>query len=208
MLFDNPLDLILGQSSKIRILRFLVMTGSESNGREVAAIVGLSHVKCHTALQELNRHGVVGMRRSGKSILYCLNLKNVMAKKILIPLFEKEAHLKNSIAEVVAEHLKKPKPKSMILFGSFATGQARPDSDFDLLVIASGKKDIPRLKEGLEKAEISITAGFGNHLAPIVMEKKEFKMRFKRKDPLIRNIAKEGKVLFGESINSLITYNG
>lgn len=207
MLLVNQLDHILGQTSKIRILRFLITTDLELNGREIAVAVGLSHVKSHTALKELNQHGVVEMRRSGKSILYRLNLKNVLVKKMLIPLFGKEMRLKNILEEIISEYLKKPAPRSVILFGSFASGRARPDSDIDMLIVASRKEDIPLFKEGLEKAEIEITIGFGNHLAPIVMDEAEFKKRFKNKDKLIRNIAKEGKVLFGDSINDLITYN-
>ena len=207
MLSVNQLEYILGQGKvpKIRILRFLIKTGSEFNGREIAAAIDLSHVKCHTALKELHQHGVVEMRRSGKSILYCLNLKNVSVKKMLIPLFKKEAQLNDILKEIISEYLKKPKPKSVILFGSFASGRARPDSDIDVLIIASQKKNIPLFKKGLEKAEIEITMGFGNHLAPIVMAAGEFKKKFRDKDKLIRNIAKEGKVLFGDSINDLIT---
>lgn len=207
MLFDNQLEHILGQGKapKIRILRFLIVTpGSGFSGREIAAAIGLSHVKCHTALRELNMHGVVTMRHSGKSILYQLNLKNILVKKLLIPLFEREDRLKNVIAEIILGYLKKPAPKSIILFGSFASGKANPGSDIDVLVIASKKKDIPVLKAGLEKAEIEITIGFGNHLAPLVIEEGEFKRKFRTKDPLTRNIVKESKVLFGESINELI----
>lgn len=204
MLLVNPLEHILGQASKIRILRFLVTTGHELNGREIAAAVGLSHVKAHTALKELNQHGVVKMRRAGKSILYRLSLENVLVKKMLIPLFESEARLKNVIAETLSRYLKKPAPKSIILFGSSASGRARPDSDIDVLIVASKKKDILILEEDLQKAEISMTTGFGNHLAPIVMNEAEFKEKFKRKNKLVMNIAREGKVIFGDSINDLI----
>lgn len=210
MLFENQLEHILGQGKapKIRILRFLIITpGPGFSGREIAAAIGLSHVKCHTALQELNEHGVVAMRRSGKSILYQLNLKNILVKRLLIPLFEKEERLKGILVEIISGYLKRPAPKSVILFGSFAAGKARPDSDIDLLVIASKKDDIPLLKNKLENAEIEITIGFGNHLAPIVMQGSEFRKKFMHKDTLIRNIVKDGKVLMGEAINDLIACN-
>lgn len=206
MLLVNQLDHILGQMSKVRILRFLVTRQSEMTGREIASAsdVGLSHVQCHAALQELHHHGVVEMRHSGTAILYRLNLKSRLVEKILMPLFEEEARLKLIIKEILDKHLKRPKPKSVILFGSFASGSARPDSDIDLLIIASQKKHIPLFKKGLEKAEIEITIGFGNHLAPMVMDETEFKRKFKENDQLIRNVVKDGKVLSGDSINDLI----
>jgi len=204
MLFVNPLERILGQASKVRILRFLVMTNSELNGREIAAATELSHVKVHTALKELHQHDIVKMRRAGKSLLYRIHGENELVKQLLIPLFEKESQLSKMLAQRILSSVKRPKPKSVILFGSFASGRARPDSDIDILVVASRKKDIPSLEGGLRRAEISITAGFGNHLAPIVMAGAEFKKRFKAKDKFVTNIAHEGKVLFGDSINDLI----
>lgn len=204
MLITNPLDGILGQASKVSILRFLATTNAELNGREIAVAVGLSHVKVHTALKELSKHGVVIMRRSGKSILYRLNLNNVLVKDLLLPLFEEEAKIGEALKEIISKHLKRPKPTSAILFGSFATGNAKPDSDLDVLIVASNKRDIPMLNEALEKVEEIITASFGNQLAPIVMSKKEFKEKFKNKDKLITNITREGRVIFGNTINDLI----
>lgn len=204
MLMTNPLERLLGQASKIRILRFLVASDLELNGREIATAAGLSHVKVHTALKELNQYNVVEMRRAGKAILYRLNLKNILVKKMIIPLFEKEARLKNMLAEIVMAHLKRPAPKSVILFGSFATSRARPDSDIDLLIIAAKKGDVRGLEKGLRKSEISVTIGFGNHLAPILMDAAEFKARFKKGERFARDIARDGKVISGESINDLV----
>lgn len=204
MLFLNPLERILGQASKVRILRFLVKTDTELNGREIAAAIGLSHVKVHTALKELNQHDIVKMRRAGKSILYQLNLKNELVKQLLVPLFEKEARLNNMLADIISKYLEPHMLKSVILFGSFASDRARPDSDIDILIIAHNKKDIPLIEESLKRAEISITTGFGNHLAPIVMDGKKFKAGFKNKDKFVMNIAKEGKPILGDIINDLI----
>ena len=42
------------------------------------------------------------------------------------------------------------KPDKIILFGSHARGDPRPDSDIDLLVICDREKDVPRPKRGLD----------------------------------------------------------
>jgi len=208
MLLKNPLDHILGQASKVHILRFLIRTDAEFNGREIASAVGISHVNAHTALKKLSQHGVVVMRRGGRSILYRLNSNSVLVKKLLLPLFENEARLSKTLEETLSKHLKRPSPGSVILFGSFASGTAESDSDIDLLVVAREKKDIPLLSRRLEKVEISITAGFGNHLAAIVMDALEFKRKYRNGDRFIRNITKEATVLFGDSMNDLIQSNG
>lgn len=207
MLLVDQLDHLLGSVSKIRILRFLIRTNAELNGREIAAAIGLSHVQCHAALKMLARHDMVVMRHAGKSILYRLNTDNLTVQKILIPLFEQETQLQETLRKIVTSSLKKPVPKSVILFGSFATGKARPDSDIDLLVIAAHKKDFPLLQEGLKTAEAHVTTGFGNHLAPLLMDEAEFKKRFKNRDQLIRTIVREGKMIIGDSINELLAHS-
>lgn len=203
----NQFDHILGPTSKIKILRFLTTAIPELNGREIANAVGISHVNAHVALKELSQYGIVVMHRAGKSILYSLNLNNLLVKRILIPFFEKEARLGRMIGEILSKNLKKPFPRSVILFGSYALGLASPTSDIDVLVIASKKKDIPFLNAGLKKAEITIIIGFDKQLAPLVMDEDEFRKRFKNNNKLIRNIVREGVVLSGLTINDLIKAN-
>ena len=40
-------------------------------------------------------------------------------------------------------------PDKIILFGSRARGEARPNSDIDILVVSDREKDLPRYKRGL-----------------------------------------------------------
>jgi len=42
------------------------------------------------------------------------------------------------------------RPDRIILFGSRARGDARPDSDIDILVVSDREKDLPRHKRGLQ----------------------------------------------------------
>lgn len=42
-------------------------------------------------------------------------------------------------------------PQKIILFGSRATGQARPDSDLDLLIVYSGKKSKREVKLDVQR---------------------------------------------------------
>lgn len=42
------------------------------------------------------------------------------------------------------------KPDKVILFGSRARGDVRPDSDVDILVVSDKEKNMPRYKRGLQ----------------------------------------------------------
>ena len=206
MLLNNPLDEILGQVSKIKILRFLVNSQAQLNGREIAKNVGLSHVKVHTALKDLSRHGIVNIRSVGKSLIYWLNEEHLLVKEVLRPIFEKESKFFQLIIKTILRESKRPKPLTIILFGSFAKGGALPNSDIDILLVYPNHKSRVLITKELAEAEKKITLLFGNHLASISMKVAEFKSRFKKNDRFIKEITRTGKVIFGKGIGELASY--
>ena len=105
MNFTYPLDHILGQLSKIKIIRFLIKAGVPMNGREIGKAVGLSHVRCYTILKEFSEQGIVSLRQIGRSTVYELQQNHIVVKYWLKPLFLKEELLKNSLARAVTNYL-------------------------------------------------------------------------------------------------------
>jgi len=84
-------------------------------------------------------------------------------------------------------------PEKIILFGSHARGDAGPDSDVDLLVI------MPR--DGQEypqrqAAQIHLQCHPGFPIDVIVRTREEFEQRQQMRDWFMRDIAREGKVLY------------
>lgn len=207
MLLDRPLDDVLGQTSKIKILRFLIKTQAQLNGREIAKNVGLSHVKVHTALKDLSKHGLVNMRSVGKSLVYWLNEEHFLVREIIRPIFEKEVDIFKQIIRIILKETKPPRPLSIILFGSFAKGKPLADSDIDIVLVYSSHKNKYLITKELSNAEKKITLLFGNHLASVPIKIEEFQKRFKRGDRFIKEIARTGKVLYSRSISELISLN-
>lgn len=203
MLLDSPLNDIFGQYSKVKILRFLVQSQSQSNGREIAKNVGLSHVKAHTALKDLTRQGVVNMRSAGSSLVYWLNEDHFLVKEIIRPAFEKEEGLFEYISRLILKEISLPKPSSMILFGSFAKGNASADSDIDVVIIYPRSKNKTVISKELSEAEKKITSFFGNRLSSVPLLIDEFQKRLKTKDAFIHEIIRSGKVIYGRSITEL-----
>jgi len=93
-----------------------------------------------------------------------------------------------SLAEKIAREFH---PEKIILFGSHARGEARPDSDVDLLVI------MPR--NGKERhqqaAEIHLKCHPGFPMDVLVRTREEFEERLGMRDWFMRDIAREGKIL-------------
>jgi predicted nucleotidyltransferase len=82
-------------------------------------------------------------------------------------------------------------PEKIILFGSHARGDARTDSDVDLLVIMprNGKE------HHQQAAEIHLKCHPGFPIDVLVRTREEFEERLGMRDWFMRDIAREGKVL-------------
>lgn len=205
MNFTNPLDLILGQPSKIKILRFLILTGVPMNGREIGKAIGLSHVQCHAALKDLAEQGMVSMRRVGRSNLYELQQNHIVVRDWLKPLLIQERNIKASLAETVVKSLSS-RPLSLILFGSIARREEKPGSDIDLIVVMPDRSNPEKTREELENAAEEVTIRFGNRLSPILMNRTEFLKKRKRQDLFPGNALKQAEVIFGFSLPELIAH--
>ena len=82
-------------------------------------------------------------------------------------------------------------PERIILFGSHARGDAKPDSDVDLLVIMprNGKE------HHQQAAEIHLKCHPGFPIDILIRTREEFEERLGMRDWFMRDIAREGKVL-------------
>jgi len=86
-------------------------------------------------------------------------------------------------------------PEKIILFGSYAYGKPRKDSDIDLLIIKKTKlRHIDRaikIREILEEENRSFA------IEPLIYTPKEIAKRLKMGDDFIRAILEKGIVLYG-----------
>jgi predicted nucleotidyltransferase len=203
MRFKQPLDKILGQQSKIKVLRYLSQYPGEYTGREIARAVGLSHPIVHSVLASLKEEGVILMRKFGKSLLFSLAKDHQLVKEIIFPIFKKEANFIERITQLIAKKIKYP-IESIILYGSIAKNKEGPKSDLDFLVVLPSNISPEKVEKRLLEFNTEIIKQYGNQLSPLVINKTDFLKRLKKKDKLLKNILKEGKVVFGKSISELI----
>ena len=100
----------------------------------------------------------------------------------------------HDMAKVVAQAVQ---PEAIILFGSHATGQARPDSDVDLLIVEATpfganrdrRKEMVRLWQALSRFAVAKDI--------LVYSRAEVEQWRDARNHVIARALREGKVLYG-----------
>jgi uncharacterized protein len=98
-----------------------------------------------------------------------------------------ESEIREFVAQIVAEFA----PQRVILFGSYARGDATPDSDVDLLVVMPTKKRT--VQQALEIRR-RISCPFALDL--LVRTPRDVKQRLTLHDCFIESIVAEGKTVY------------
>ena len=114
---------------------------------------------------------------------------------VKVPTIDKRKRIpQKAIDQVVQQIVEKFKPQKIILFGSYARGNPRPESDLDLLVVMD-----TLLKESKQSLEIRRHLDVMCGMDLIVHTPKRLKERVKMGDWFLRDVLKEGKVLYESS---------
>jgi predicted nucleotidyltransferase len=104
---------------------------------------------------------------------------------------ERERIPQAAIDEVVRQIAEKFHPQKIILFGSYARGNPRPESDVDMLVVM----DTP-LKEVEQAIEICQQIEYRFGLDLIVRTPERLQERLEMGDWFLRDVVEEGKVVY------------
>ena len=207
MRVHNPLDKILNNAVKIRILRFLCKAEAEWSGRQIAQEVKASPAATHKVLHELSAEKVLLLRSVGRTHLYSLNDKNYTISELLKPLYKKEVQIPNIIAKLIYSSIPTSiinKIVSVLLFGSIKIKEERPASDIDILVLLKNAKDRVSVEKAFEKINEEIMDKFGNPVSPYLQTVTEFKSKHKKGLPITRNIVAESKLIYGQPLGELL----
>jgi predicted nucleotidyltransferase len=102
---------------------------------------------------------------------------------------------KDYILQLIKTSISNTEPNAiLILYGSYARGDYREDSDLDILVLVDKDKitrtDQKRIKYPLYDIEFDT----GTIISPLVFSKKDWETKH-RNTPFYENVAKEGKIL-------------
>ncbi len=160
--------------------------------REIARAVGVDVKAVRVQLERLEEVNVLVSAVKGRNKEYRLNLNNQISKYYLmlaetlvtIVYLSENFEIKKLVVEIGGEV-----DGPVILFGSFARGQATKGSDVDLLLMSNKG---PPLNAILEAGE-----AIGREVSVKVMTKVQFLKGLRDGDPLAREVAPNHVVLKG-----------
>lgn len=115
-----------------RILGVLTRTDAELTISTAARLAGVSVNRATTVVNNLVSLGLVERREAGSAALVRLARDNEAAREVAALGDLRSQVLGRLRAEATAIQ---PAPASLALFGSFARGEARADSDIDVLIV-------------------------------------------------------------------------
>jgi predicted nucleotidyltransferase len=197
------LDKALGQKGKIKILRCLMFASGRLTAREIARRVGLTPWACIKSLRELEKLALVKMEISGRSNMYAVNPNNFIIMKMLFPLFEKEKSFLKSAVDWLVKKVQF-KPVSIILFGSHARGEEKIDSDIDFCILVQKPFEVEEAEKEILKIAQTFYQKFGKKLSTHTFDINSFKRKYEKRMALIREIIRDGILLYGKPISEAI----
>jgi len=160
--------------------------------REMAKLIGKSHVGLLPHLKELVNKRILKMKKIGNNKVYSLNFSNSLTKEYLIIsekfkliiFLNKEFFIKKIYEEFSGLN------GSLILFGSYASVNYSKKSDIDLLFIG-------KIKDNEKKDLINTCKSYNKKVHLVCITSNQFVNFLKKKEPLINEVIKNHIVLSG-----------
>ncbi|MEA2004184.1 MAG: nucleotidyltransferase domain-containing protein [archaeon] len=157
----------------------------EIYGRELIGKVSISQKGIALTLKELEEEGILKSKKKGSIRFYSLNLKYSQIKEIIaIAELDKKTQFYQKHRAI--SHIFKDDERIVVLFGSYAKGTQKKESDLDIFII--GKKKAEDYDKKGEEFDLEINIKY--------FTEKEFKELLNKKNSLINEIIKNHIIFF------------
>ncbi len=200
--FVRPVEAVI-PGVQGRVLAVLAETTAELNLRTIARLSGVSPAQTSRVLPGLVALGLVERREAPPSSLFRLVPEHV-ASGPLIALARGRDGMIGEMSRVAAAL--PVAPMSVIVFGSFARGEADAESDIDtVLVRAIGFDESDEAwSASVEQWRSQIRRVGGNPVEVLEVGADEIGARLSSRQPVWRDIRREGIVIHGRGIDELV----
>jgi len=199
--FTRPVRAVI-PGTQGRILEVLAETTAELNLRTIARLAGVSLAQASRLLPSLVELGIVERREAPPSALFRLVPENVGARAITALTRTRQTAL-DELGETAAGLT--PAAASVIVFGSFARGEADVESDLDVVVVRSRDvdEDDPAWRSTTERWRDQARRLTGNRVQVLEIGEVEVARLLRSRKPLWLDVQRDGLVVFGLGLTDL-----
>jgi len=199
--FVRPVEAVI-PGAPGRILSILVETTAPLNLRTLARLAGVSPAQASRVLPSLVDLGIVERFEVPPSSQFLLARSNVAAQVVI----ELSRARENAIERLgLAAAAMTPPPESILVFGSFARGEAGVDSDIDVIVVRpdSVDEDDDDWATALETWRSEATSITGNPVEVVEVSREEAASKLRGRSEFWRNVRRDGVSIHGLRIDQI-----
>jgi predicted nucleotidyltransferase len=164
---------------------------SEYYLREMARITGVPATNIRRELKKLEEDKLFVLNRRGNLLFYKLNKKHPLFKELKKILFQEigiEFELKSLFKNLKGV-------EKVFVYGSYASGKNRTDSDIDIMIVGSPNK--AKIEDKISELE----KRYQREINYQILATEVFNKKRKEKNPFIMEILKKNKIILGGDKN-------
>ncbi|WP_380171029.1 nucleotidyltransferase domain-containing protein [Kineococcus sp. DHX-1] len=140
---------------------------------------------------------------AGSAVLYALNRQHVLAAAVLAAVGSPPAVEAFLVDRLAAWN---PPARAVVLFGSWARGEAGPDSDLDVLLVRDDTVDVDGpWGDQVHATGQALEVMTGNSVQFVQVSRSQLATAVREDQPLIASLRQDGRVLAGPSLRALLT---
>lgn len=207
--FSHPLSATV-PGVQGRVLAVLARSGLPQTGKRIAEMAGTSVEQTRQVLLRLTGSGLVESRRAGQAVLYESNRQHVLwpaIERLVIDADQALWAVKRRIATTIEDVVPAVDSTRVTaaIFGSVARGDARPDSDIDVLVITPNELGEPTVEAIVVGVIRAVEAATGNDCNVYHVSRERFDELVRDRDPMVRSLAADADVFHGPHFRDRLT---
>lgn len=186
MFFNEPFGGII-PGARGAVLAALLRTDTPLTGRQIHGLLSddYSLWTVQETLKSLTKLGLTETQTIGRASVHTINEEHASVAPLRI-LLDPVAALRDAVSAVTDGDV-----QAVLLFGSIARGEATPDSDIDLAVIA------PPDWDNRVELEDSVRMHLGNDCDVLVLTEADFNRLAASGEPVVSDILRDGVALIG-----------
>ena len=200
--FLRPVEAVI-PGAQGKLLAVFAETTNALSVRAAARLSRVSLAQTSRILPELATLGILERADVPPSTVYRLVEDNVASRAIRLLARSRDLVLAQlgELAQSMAIT-----PASIVVFGSFARGDAGPESDVDVVMVRPrGVESTPTWSEELEEWRHGARRLTGNEIEVVEVDERDIGSRLRSRRPVWLDIRREGIVIFGKSVDVMLS---